>query len=137
MIRRPNFKELLSLKRDGETKLVEQKQIERLLAEDPALAEEDKQFNFCFDALKDAAFSEVEPSPDFNGRVIRRVRIDKKRRSIAALTPAIIGAVTAAVGLVAIIQIIATPATTTNPELRNQKAELDRVEYPIIPDFTE
>lgn len=139
MSRKPNFKELLSLDRDKSFSAKEKETLSKLLASDDALADEQEEFNLSLNFLKDAAYDEEEIKVDdtFNGRVIRRYRVEKKNRSWSAMLPAVVGAVTAAVGLIAIIQVVSAPVTESTLDLQNQKAELETSEFPVIPEFTE
>lgn len=100
---------------------------------------EDRDFTPCLNLLKEATYTddEIKPDPDFNNRIIRRHRVHHKKRSWNALLPAVIGATTAAVGFLAIIQILAQPALTDKVELVNQKAELEENRFPAIPDLSE
>ena len=88
--------------------------------------------------LSDAAYQEEEIKVDdtFNGRVLRRHRVNTKNRSWSVLAPALIGAMTAALGLVAIIQVVSTPIKS-QVDLQDQKAERTLTDFPDIPRYTE
>lgn len=132
-----SFRELLSLRRDGKISSRESETLERLLREDQDLANEAQNFAQALDLLKAARYDEVEPTADFNGRVLRRHRVETRRRSFESWFPAVIGAITAAVGLVAMIQVVSGPVGPVQTKFSQEKAELETTDYPVIPGLSE
>lgn len=137
MNRKPNVSRLAGLRRDGQSDPASENLLDSLIESDDATKSEVAEYNMCLDLLKGAAFEDEPVSQDFNDRILRRHKVRKSRRSIAALTPAFIGAAAAAIAFVALLQAVSAPAVLDKPELQNQKAELERIEYPAIPSLNE
>lgn len=88
--------------------------------------------------LKDCAL-EPEPSPNFDDRVVRLVKLQTKRANIRYWSPALIGAAAAGIVLLAALQIVSRPSQL--PQLNQPASEARRIHtgLPSFPDlnFTE
>ncbi len=87
--------------------------------------------------LKECRFEEETVDQEFNNRVIRRFRVEKKAKSLNAIFPLLVGATTAAVGVIALLQAITQPVSTPGMRIENQEASLEQQPELIMPELTE
>lgn len=86
------------------------------------------ELSLALDMLRGSAL-EVEPSPQFDERLIRRLKVDKVRHSLTYWSPAFVGAAVAALVILTAIQIVSGPAEMPSikfgdgraPEARNSQ----------------
>ncbi len=79
----------------------------------------------------------LEPSlsDDFDGRLMRRWRMESRRRTVAYWTPAIAGALVAAACLLTVLQLLMNAPQIQNVNLNGQAAKLDRPSDPAFSTF--
>lgn len=97
----------------------------------------DEQFDDISAILKGAVMSDITPDADFNGQVIRRAKLERKAKSLEALSPVLIGAAAAMIGVIAILQVISQP--TVNPAFQPtmHEASLEGQSHPVMPTLSE
>jgi len=106
-----------------------------------ALAAEDREF-VALESEMDNAMAflrsgqlESEMSEDFEGRLMRRWRMESRRRSIAYWTPAIAGGLVAAACLLTVLQLLMNGPQIQNVNLQGQEAKLEGPSDPAFSTF--
>jgi hypothetical protein len=103
------FRWLASEREDRSLTQQEQKFYDAHLTCCPDCATYDSQTHEALDVLRGAAFLEVDSTPMFEERVIRRLRTQQVRESIRYWSPALAGAVIACVAIFATLAMVARP----------------------------
>lgn len=130
---------LASLVRDGEATGRQRRQYEKLSRKHPELATRLQETSSVFDSLSGMAFTEEEfvfPE-DFNEKIVRRVHLDQRRQTLQYWSPVLVGAVTAAAGLLALIQIMSQAPDSASPVFTDQEARLEAPVDRSLPQFDE
>jgi Putative zinc-finger len=102
----------------------------------------DFQAHAALDVLRGAAFTEVELTPMFDERVIRRFRAQKVKESIQYWSPALAGAMIACVAIFATLAMVSRPEDLKSAKLPsgsasrfNEPSAAPRFELTVVPRF--
>lgn len=73
----------------------------------------------------------------YTERVTRRAKLNHRLSGWNAAFPILVGATTAAIGIIALLQIISEPINKSPFQATKQEAHLELHENPIMPELTE
>lgn len=73
----------------------------------------------------------------YTERVTRRAKLNQRLNGWNAAFPLLVGATTAAIGIIALLQIISEPVKKSPFQATKQEARLEIQENPIMPELTE
>ncbi len=88
-------------------------------------------------ALRSASYNEVEPSPDFNEKVMSRWRAEQLKKTVSYWMPAGIAAAITALALLAVLQWSLIVPGQEKFESSRAEARLDSSQVQQLPDFSE
>lgn len=128
---------LIDRVRQGDASLSDKLKFQALLGSDPEFAVLVQQSDDSLGLLSKERYCDIEHDPVANARISRIARIGLNRKTVDYWSPALIGAVTAAVGFIAILQILAYQPTDTPAAIGDAKAELSTPNQELLPNYTE
>jgi predicted anti-sigma-YlaC factor YlaD len=117
------FRRLSSEREDRDLSSRESRFFDAHLACCPACRLHDSQAHAALDVLRGAAITEVELTPMFDERVIRRFRAQKVKESIRYWSPALAGAMIACVAIFATLAMVSRPEQMKSANVRSGSAD--------------
>ena len=104
------------------------------LAIDPQFVAHEAEIDGAMAFLRNEAL-EPELSQDFNGRLIRRWRVESRKRTLAYWSPVVAGGFVAAACLLTVLQLLMNTPEIQKVNLGGQEAKLDRTDSPEFSSF--
>lgn len=115
---------LIDKVRHGEASRSEQAKFDRLMANDPHFRQHVKEIEASVGEIPHLSFAEVAPNQERVESIGRIVRIGIQQKRMEYWSPILVGAITAAVGFFALLQVLAYQPDSQPVNLGNAKAEL-------------
>lgn len=132
---RSRYEALLTIEHDRPLTARELRFMERYRAKHPECEQFEALEEEGFALLRNLAMdSEIEAPQQFERRVIRKFQVQSVRATATYWTPAICGAVVAAVTLLAMIQLLGRSATMNPLSVTGSEARRSEPAKPVFPD---
>lgn len=125
LLRGRRFKRAAQHVRDGRATPQEVELFEKSISEEPALLAFEQSMDEAMGFLRSGTL-DVDATDDFEGRTIRRWKLESRKRTVSYWVPTLVGAGAAAAGLLAVLQLLLSGPEVPRVFLGNQEAKLER-----------